>query len=48
MIIDKIQQSMQFIIKFIQPCIFLVIAIMIVSLYLVIMLPMFDLMQTIK
>ncbi|WP_259338122.1 type II secretion system F family protein [Staphylococcus xylosus] len=47
-IIDKIQQSMQFIIKFIQPCIFLVIAIMIVSLYLVIMLPMFDLMQTIK
>ncbi|MCM3517646.1 hypothetical protein M3663_01630 [Staphylococcus xylosus] len=42
------QQSMQFIIKFIQPCIFLVIAIMIVSLYLVIMLPMFDLMQTIK
>ncbi|WP_440858307.1 competence type IV pilus assembly protein ComGB [Staphylococcus shinii] len=47
-IIDKIQQSMQFIIKFIQPCIFLIIAIMIVSLYLVIMLPMFDLMQTIK
>ncbi|MDU5983551.1 type II secretion system F family protein, partial [Staphylococcus epidermidis] len=34
--------------KFIQPIIFFILGIFIVSLYLVIMLPMFELMQTIK
>ncbi|WP_436853968.1 competence type IV pilus assembly protein ComGB [Staphylococcus caeli] len=47
-IIEKIEQLLQLIIKFIQPLVFFLIAILIVSLYLVIMLPMFDLMQTIK
>ena len=34
--------------KFIQPVIFFILGLFIVSLYLVIMLPMFELMQTIK
>jgi len=48
LIIEQIEQLLQLIIKFIQPFVFFLIAILIVSLYLVIMLPMFDLMQTIK
>lgn len=48
MILSKIEKYLQFLIKFIQPCIFTLLAFFIVSLYLVIMLPMFDLMQTIK
>lgn len=48
MILSQIEQLIHLIIKFIQPIVFSLIAILIVSLYLVIMLPMFDLMQTIK
>ncbi|MDG0842542.1 type II secretion system F family protein [Staphylococcus equorum] len=48
MIISQIERYLQLLIKFIQPCIFTLLAFLIVSLYLVIMLPMFDLMQTIK
>lgn len=48
MILTQIEQLIHLIIKFIQPIVFFLIAILIVSLYLVIMLPMFDLMQTIK
>ncbi|UXU48713.1 competence type IV pilus assembly protein ComGB [Staphylococcus arlettae] len=47
-IIDKIQNRFQQQIRFIQPTIFLILAILIVALYAVIMLPMFDLMQTLK
>lgn len=47
-IIEKIQYRFQLQIRFIQPLIFLILAILIVALYAVIMLPMFDLMQTIK
>ncbi|WP_251942891.1 MULTISPECIES: competence type IV pilus assembly protein ComGB [Staphylococcus] len=48
MIMTRIERKLQTLIKFIQPCVFLLLAFLIVSLYLVIMLPMFDLMQTIK
>lgn len=47
-IISKIEKQLQTIIKFIQPIIFVILAGLIVILYLVIMLPMFELMQTIK
>lgn len=47
-VIAQIERYLQLLIKFIQPCIFTLLAFLIVSLYLVIMLPMFDLMQTIK
>ncbi|KKI63634.1 type II secretory pathway component PulF [Staphylococcus cohnii] len=47
-IFTKIERYLQLIIKFIQPIIFIMLGILIISLYLVIMLPMFDLMQTIK
>ena len=47
-VIAQIERYLQLLIKFIQPCIFTLLAFPIVSLYLVIMLPMFDLMQTIK
>nr|WP_326219870.1 hypothetical protein [Staphylococcus gallinarum] len=47
-IISKIEKQLQTIIKFIQPIIFIILAGLIVILYLVIMLPMFELMQTIK
>lgn len=47
-IITKIEKQLQLIIKLIQPIIFIVLAGLIVILYLVIMLPMFELMQTIK
>ncbi|UQW80329.1 competence type IV pilus assembly protein ComGB [Staphylococcus edaphicus] len=47
-LLEQTEQLIHLIIKFIQPVIFSLIAILIVSLYLVIMLPMFDLMQTIK
>ncbi|MEB7038236.1 hypothetical protein NEL99_03275 [Staphylococcus gallinarum] len=42
------EKQLQTIIKFIQPIIFIILAGLIVILYLVIMLPMFELMQTIK
>lgn len=47
-IFTKIEHYLQLLIKFIQPTIFLMLGILIIALYLVIMLPMFDLMQTIK
>ncbi|RIL81139.1 type II secretion system F family protein, partial [Staphylococcus cohnii] len=47
-IFTKIERYLQLLIKFIQPTIFIMLGILIISLYLVIMLPMFDLMQTIK
>lgn len=47
-IIAQIERQLQTLIKLIQPCVFALLAFLIISLYLVIMLPMFDLMQTIK
>ncbi|MCY1038439.1 competence type IV pilus assembly protein ComGB [Staphylococcus nepalensis] len=47
-IFTKIEQYTQILIKFIQPILFTVLGLFIIALYLVIMLPMFDLMQTIK
>nr|WP_275432145.1 competence type IV pilus assembly protein ComGB [Staphylococcus sp. ACRSN] len=47
-IISKIENQLQLMIKIIQPVIFSILACLIVLLYLIIMLPMFDLMQTIK
>lgn len=47
-VIEQIERKLLKQIKFIQPIIFSLLAFLISSLYLVIMLPMFDLMQTIK
>ncbi|MHD0397610.1 competence type IV pilus assembly protein ComGB [Staphylococcus simulans] len=47
-LLSQIERQMNKQIKFIQPVIFLLLGFLIVSLYLVIMLPMFDMLQSIK
>lgn len=47
-LLSQIERQMNKQIKFIQPVIFLLLGFLIISLYLVIMLPMFDMLQSIK